>query len=107
MIWAFQDFILYIVLGLVGGVATEQISNRKLWPPIALILAVVISAAGAIVGAVIAYSLGFKDPELFDVPIIPAIVGLIIFMIPWFIIRSGRTPTKYNQNHKWKQNIKH
>ena len=99
--------ITYMVLGIVGGTATEQIARRKFWPPIGLLGAVIVAFGGALLGAWVAYSLlNFKEPALFGVPIIPALIGLIIFMIPWFVLRGGYAPTEYSRNHTWQRKYK-
>jgi uncharacterized membrane protein YeaQ/YmgE (transglycosylase-associated protein family) len=93
--------IAYLVLGLVGGTVTEQIAKRKFWPPLGLVGADLVAFGGALIGAWIAYTIGFKDPQLFDIPIIPALVGLIIFMIPWFMVRGGYT--SYGKQRTWQR----
>ncbi len=103
MVLFVQDLILYLVMGVLGGTATEQIARRKFWPPLGLLGAMIIGFGGALVGAWLAYTLGFSEPRIMEVPIIPALVGLIIFLIPWFIVRGGYAPTKYSREHTWQR----
>ncbi len=104
MIWTLQAVIAYLVLGIIGGAATEQVANRKFWPPLFLIAAILVAFGGGLIGAwFFADLVGFKEPRIFDIPIIPTLVGLVIFMIIWYVIRSGKAPTEYNRTHTWQQ----
>ncbi|HEX2916221.1 MAG TPA: hypothetical protein VH186_36005 [Chloroflexia bacterium] len=94
--------IAYFILGLIGGTVAEQVANRKFWPPVGLIGAVLVAFGGAVIGAwLIGYVLGFRDPSVFDIPIIPAIIGAIIFLIPWFMVRGGYT--SYGRKRTWQR----
>ncbi len=102
MIWSLTALIAYLVLGVVGGTAVEQIAKRKFWPPLGLVGAVVIGFGGALIGAwFFADILGLKEPAVLDIPIIPALVGLIIFLIPWFVVRGGYTG--YGRQRTWQR----
>lgn len=91
----------YLVLGLIGGTATEQIAKRKFWPPTGWIGAILVAFGGAIIGAWVAYLFGLTEPGFEKLPIIPAIIGMIIFMIPWFIVRGGYT--SYGKQRTWQR----
>jgi H+/Cl- antiporter ClcA len=102
MIWSLTALITYLVLGIIGGTATEQIANRKFWPPLYLIGAILVAFGGGLIGAwFFASVLGLKDPQVLDIPVIPTLVGLIIFMIPWFIVRGGYTG--YGKQRTWQR----
>lgn len=102
MTFTLLGLIAYLVLGLVGGTVTEQVAKRKFWPPLGLLGAILVAFGGALIGAWVAYLIGFTDPKIFDVvPIIPALVGLIIFMIPWFMVRGGYT--SYGKERTWQR----
>jgi len=91
----------YLVLGLIGGTVTEQVAKRKFWPPLGWLGAILVAFGGAIIGAWVGYLLGLTEPGFEKLPIIPAIIGLIIFMIPWFIVRGGYT--SYGKERTWQR----
>lgn len=101
MTFTLVGLIAYLVLGLIGGTATEQVAKRKFWPPLGLIGAILVAFGGALIGAWIGYVLGFTEPSFEKVPIIPAIIGLVIFMIPWFMVRGGYTG--YGKQRTWQR----
>ena len=104
MLWTLDALISLVVLGLLGGTASEQIAKRKFWPPLGLIGAWLVAFGGALLGAwFFADILHLRDPSLLHVPIIPALVGLLILLAPWYLLRSGKAPTKYNKSHTWQQ----
>ena len=93
-----------LALGTIGGTATEQIANRKFWPPQGLLGAILIAFGGALVGGFAAYFLGFAEPTIIGLPIIPALIGIIAFMIPWWLVRSGRT--SYGKKRTWQRKFR-
>lgn len=102
MIWTLTALITYLVVGVIGGTATEQIAKRKFWPPLGWLGAVLVAFGGSLIGAwFFADVLGFKEPRALDVPLIPTLVGLIIFMIPWFMVRGGYTG--YGKKRTWQR----
>src|SRR5437762_735021 len=113
MLFTLVALIFYLVLGLVGGTVTELVANRRVFyknlplPRLTLVAAILVAFGGAVVGAwLFAEVFGFKEPRLLDVPIIPALLGLLIFMVIWWVIRAGRLPTDYNKNRTWQRNFK-
>lgn len=102
MYFGLEALLLYLILGVIGGTATEQIAKRKFFPPLGWIGAILVAFGGALIGAWVAYTLlGLKEPALWGVPIIPALVGLVIFMIPWFLVRGGYT--SYGKQRTWQR----
>lgn len=91
----------YLVLGLVGGTASEQLARRKFWPPLGWIGAILVAFGGALIGAWLGNLIGFKDPNIEGLPIIPAILGMIIFLIPYFMVRGGYTG--YGKERTWQR----
>ena len=102
MIYTLDALLALLVLGLLGGTATEQIAKRKFWPPAGWVGAILVAFGGALIGAwFFADVLGLREPRLFNIPIIPALVGLVIFMIPWFMVRGGYTG--YGKERTWQR----
>ncbi len=102
MIYTLDALLSLVVLGIVGGTATEQIAKRKFWPPTGWLGAMLVAFGGALIGAwFFASVLGFTEPRLFNVAVIPALAGLIIFMIPWFMVRGGYT--SYGKDRTWQR----
>ncbi|MDB5080151.1 MAG: hypothetical protein JWP00_2075 [Chloroflexi bacterium] len=103
MTFTLIGLIIYLVMGFVGGTATEQIAKRKFWPPIGLLGAILVAFGGAIIGAWLGYLIGLREPDLFEsrMPVIPALIGLILFMIPWFMVRGGYT--SYGKQRTWQR----
>lgn len=91
----------YLVLGLIGGTAVEQIAKRKFWPPVGWLGAILVAFGGALIGAWVAYLLGLTEPSFEKLPIIPAIIGMIILLIPWFMVRGGYTG--YGKQRTWQR----
>ena len=91
----------YLVLGFIGGTVTEQIAKRKFWPPVGWLGAILVAFGGALIGAWVGYLLGFTDPNFEKLPVIPALIGLILFMIPWFMVRGGYTG--YGKQRTWQR----
>ncbi len=96
------DLIVFIVMGGLGGVVSELRARRKIWFP--WLLAILIGFVGALVGSwVINDLLGlFNDPAVDHVSIFPALIGAILFLLPWWGLRSGKIETRYNRNRKWR-----
>lgn len=97
------DLAIFLVTGLVTGFGSEELANRKLRLP--LLLAVLIGLAGALIAVwLFGDLLRFAGPYLEDVPIIPAIVGAIVLLIPWFMVRGGYT--SYGKKRTWQRKFK-
>jgi hypothetical protein len=100
-----QSLIALIVLSVLGGVGSEQLANRKLLKP-SILLAILVAFAGGLIGwwffdAILNF---LDDIKLLDLPIIPAIIGLIILLIPWFMVRAGYT--SYGKKRTWQRKYK-
>ncbi len=97
------DLIIFAVTGVVTGFGSEQLANRKLRLP--LLLAILIGFAGALIGVYLFGDLlKFAGPYLEDVPIIPCIIGAIVLLIPWFMVRGGYT--SYGKQRTWQRKFK-
>ncbi len=105
MIITLQSLIGLLIVGLVGGVGSEQLANRKLLKP-SIIVAVLVAFAGALIGWwFFDVILNFLDDiRLLEFPFIPAIIGAIVLLIPWFLVRSGRT--SYGKKRTWQRKYK-
>lgn len=100
-----QSLIALVVLSVVGGVGSEQLANRKLLKP-SILLAILIAFAGGLIGwwffdAILNF---LDDIKLFELPVIPAIIGLILLLIPWFMVRAGYT--SYGKKRTWQRKYK-
>lgn len=97
------DLVILIVVGALSGFGSEELANRKLRLP--LLLAILIGFAGALIGVWLFGDLiKFTGPDIDDIPIIPAIVGAIILLIPWFMVRGGYT--SYGKKRTWQRKYK-
>ena len=94
------DLLIFFLVGVAGGIISELAARRRIWFPWAL--AILIGFAGALLGSwLINDFLGLlNDPAILDVSIIPVLIGTILLLIPWWLLRSGRTP--YGKNRKWR-----
>ncbi len=105
MLITLQSLIALIVLSVVGGVSSEQLANRKLLKP-TLILAIMVAFAGGLIGwwffdAILNF---LDDIKPFDLPIIPTLIGLVLLLIPWFMVRGGYT--SYGKKRTWQRKYK-
>lgn len=105
MIITLQSLIAALVVSLIGGVGSEQLANRKLLKP-TIIVAILIAFAGVLIGwwlfdAILNL---LDDIKLLDLPIIPAIIGAILLLIPWFMVRGGYT--SYGKKRTWQRKYK-
>lgn len=100
-----EGLLFYLVLGVIGGTVSEQVAKRKWWPPQGWLGAVLIGFGGALIFSwFFGYVLGFKEPNIWYVPIIPAILGVIVFLIPYFMVRGGYT--SYGKDRTWMRKYK-
>jgi uncharacterized membrane protein YeaQ/YmgE (transglycosylase-associated protein family) len=101
----FVDFLVFVGLGFIVGLLAEAAARRKIWiPTIQRGFAIIIGLVGALIGSFILNDL-FKvldDPAILDVSVFPALIGGLLLLIPWWLVRSGRT--KLSQNRKWRSN---
>ncbi|NWJ95469.1 MAG: hypothetical protein HXX20_06755 [Chloroflexi bacterium] len=105
MIITLQSLIAALVLSLIGGIGSEQLANRKLLKP-TILLAILIAFAGALIGWWFFASVLnlLKDISLLDLPVIPALIGTILLLIPWFMVRAGYT--SYGKKRTWQRKFK-
>jgi uncharacterized membrane protein YeaQ/YmgE (transglycosylase-associated protein family) len=97
------DFLMFILLGLISGAGAELLARRKIWiftPQ--RVGAVIIGLVGGLVGSLLFNDVfgWLNDPAIFDVSIFPVLLGAIIFLVPWWLVRSGRT--SLSKNRKWR-----
>lgn len=93
------DLIILAVTGLLTGSGSEVLARRK--PRLPYILAILIGFAGALIGvALFGDLLKFAGPYLEDVPIIPCVIGAIVLLLPWYLVRAGKTP--YGRKRSWR-----
>jgi uncharacterized membrane protein YeaQ/YmgE (transglycosylase-associated protein family) len=105
MIVTLQSLIALVVLSLIGGIGSEQLANRKLLKP-TIVLAILIAFAGGLIGWWLFDAiLNLLDNiQLFELPIIPALIGTILLLIPWFMVRAGYT--SYGKKRTWQRKFK-
>ena len=100
-----QDLVIFLILGLVMGLLAELAARRKIWlPTLQRGIAVGLGIVGGFLGSLIFNDLlGVLDaPVLVHVSILPVLIGTLIILAPWWLIRSGRT--KLSANQKWRKN---
>ncbi len=99
------DVLIFFIMGLLTGGLAELAARRKVWViTLQRVIAVVIGLIGALLGSLIldtVFNL-LNDPTLEDVSILPALIGAVVLLFPWWLIRSGRTALSKNQ--KWRTN---
>jgi len=105
MLITLQSLLALIGVSLVGGVTSEQLANRKLLKP-TIILAIMIAFAGGLIGwwlfdAILNF---LDDIKILELPIIPVLIGAILLLIPWFIVRAGYT--SYGKKRTWQRKYK-
>jgi uncharacterized RDD family membrane protein YckC len=105
MLITLQSLIAALVLSVIGGVGSEQLANRKLLKP-TIILAILIAFAGILIGWwLFGTVIGLlRDLNPFDLPLIPALIGMILLLIPWFMVRGGYT--SYGKKRTWQRKYK-
>lgn len=93
------DLIIFVVTGVVTGSGSELLARRR--PRLPYLLAILIGFAGALIGvALFGDALHITGPDLEDVPIIPCIIGAIVLLLPWYLVRAGKTP--YGRKRSWR-----
>lgn len=102
MSFALEALIAYLIIGVIGGTASEQIAKRKAWPPLGLIGAILVAFGGGLIGAwFFADILRLFEPRIFSIPIIGTLIGLVLFLAPYFAVRAGFT--SYGKQRTWQR----
>ncbi|NWJ46594.1 MAG: hypothetical protein HXX08_12000 [Chloroflexi bacterium] len=100
-----QDLVIFFLLGLVMGLLAELAARRKIWiPTLQRLMAAVLGIVGGFLGSLVFNDLFglLNEPILDHVSIVPVLIGTLLLLVPWWLIRSGRT--KLSANQKWRKN---
>jgi uncharacterized membrane protein YeaQ/YmgE (transglycosylase-associated protein family) len=100
-----EGLIIYLIMALVTGFGSETIAKRKYFPPTGLVGAILVAFGGGLIFAwLFGYVLGWREPSIWLVPIIPTLIGMIVFLIPYFMVRGGYTP--YGKKRTWQRKFR-